>query len=314
VQEVVKRYFGIVIGLAVASAAVFAAKLVNNVAEAKYLPDAKRGPTIVAAAPSPSTPQVERTKDGKPVIDRNMFCSTCLPPVGVTPASGPIDPNTVPMTSLPLELVATHVPEKRFVQRHAFATVLNTTTQKQGAYWIDDDIPGAGKVVGVHFTYVDFTNTASERKERISLGGEASPQPVADVAVSDVPPPVAEGDELTVAIDSGIRKVDESNFEIDRSLVEKVLANPMAVAKGARVMPSSKNGEPNGFKLYAVRPSSVFAKLGFSNGDTIHSINGMDLNSMDRVMEVYSKVRDSTNLQVTVTRRGKLVTLNYGIC
>jgi general secretion pathway protein C len=48
----------------------------------------------------------------------------------------------------------------------------------------------------------------------------------------------------------------------------------MAVAKGARVVPAVKNGKPDGFKLYAIRPSSVYSKLGLTNGDTIQSING----------------------------------------
>jgi general secretion pathway protein C len=118
---------------------------------------------------------------------------------------------------------------------------------------------------------------------------------------------------MTAAIESGVRKIDDSTFEIDRSLVDKVLANPMAIAKGARVMPSSKNGEADGFRLYAVRPSSVYSKLGFANGDTIHAINGFELNSMDKAMEVYGKLRDAGSLQVNITRRGKPVTLNYTI-
>ena len=314
-QEMVKRYFWIVIALAVAGSAVFAAKLTNNLAEAKFLPDAKRGPKIDAPPPSPSAPVATfRSKDGKPLVDRNMFCSTCLPPVDAPTTSGPVSADGVPMTSLPLLLVATHVPEKRYA-KDAFATILNTGTQKQGAYWVDDEIPGAGKVLEIHYKYVDFQNTASGRKERISITGEPPPPPPPLVAENPTPTPTptGDGDDLTAAIDSGIRKIDESTYEIDRSLVDKVLANPMAVAKGARVMPSSKNGEPNGFKLYAVRPSSVYAKLGFANGDTIHGINGMELNSMDRAMEVYSKVREASNLQVTVTRRGKPVTLNYSI-
>lgn len=312
-QEYVKRYFWVVVALAIALSAVFAAKLVNNVAEAKLLADAKRSPKITPPAPSPSAPVASRTKDGKPLIDRNMFCSTCLPPVPVaaTP-TGPVDPNVVPMTSLPLLLVATHVTDPRHAKQ-AFATILNTATQKQGAYWMEQEIPGAGPVVAIHYKYVDFTNKATGRKERISITGEAPP-PTTPAVVAEVPTqPPKNTDDLTAAIDQGIKKIDETTYEIDRSLVDKVLANPMAVAKGARVMPSSKNGEPNGFKLYAVRPSSVYAKLGFANGDTLHAINGMELNSMDKAMEVYSKVRDAQSLQVNVTRRGKPVTLSYTI-
>jgi general secretion pathway protein C len=323
-QEQVKRYFWVVVALSVALSAFFAAKLVNHIAEGSLLADAKRGPKVTPPAPSPSAPVAAKTKDGKPLVDRNMFCSTCLPPVAVAPTDvAPSDPNMVPMTSLPLLLVATHVTEPKYAHE-AFATVLNTATQKQGAYWIHDDkkpknarptmIPGAGKVVAIHYKYVDFMNDASGRKERISITGEAPiPPPVVAAVTPEEPKPGGDGDDLTAAIDSGIKKIDDTTFEIDRSLVDKVLANPMAVAKGARVMPSSKNGEPNGFKLYAVRPSSVYAKLGFANGDTLHAINGMELNSMDKAMEVYSKVRDASSLQVNVTRRGKPVTLNYTI-
>lgn len=312
-QEYVKRYFWVVVALTIALSAVFAARLVNHVAEAKLLPDAKKSPKVTPPAPSPSAPVAARTKDGKPFIDRNMFCSSCLPPIPVasTP-TGPIDPNVIPMTSLPLLLVATHVTDQKYA-KESFATILNTASQKQGAYWLEQEIPGAGPVVAIHYKYVDFTNKATGRKERISITGEAPPPTTQPAVVAENPPPTGEGDDLTAAIDQGIKKIDETTYEIDRSLVEKVLANPMAVAKGARVMPSSKNGEPNGFKLYAVRPSSVYAKLGFANGDTLHAINGMELNSMDKAMEVYSKVRDARSLQVNVTRRGKPVTLSYTI-
>jgi|JI10StandDraft_1071094.scaffolds.fasta_scaffold284071_2 general secretion pathway protein C len=315
-QDLLRRYFWVVIVLAIVGSATFAAKATNAVVEGKFLGDPARGPKVKPPAPSPSSIAAVRSKAGAPVVDRNMFCATCLPPVPVAAQpSGPVDPNYVALTSLPLSLIATHVADDRDHADPAnFATILNTGTQKQGAYWVGTDIPGAGKVLAVSYKYVDFQNTGSGRKERISITGEAPPPPpvAAEPAkVADAPP--AEGDDLTAAIDSGIKKIDDTTFEIDRSLVEKVLANPAAVMKGARVMPSSKNGEPNGFKLYAVRPNSVYAKLGFSNGDTMNAINGMQLNSMDRAMEIYAKVRDASTLQVEVTRRGKPVTLNYTI-
>ena len=109
------------------------------------------------------------------------------------------------------------------------------------------------------------------------------------------------------SIDNGIKKIDDNNYEIDKSLVDKVLANPMAVAKGARVVPAVKNGKPDGFKLYAIRPSSVYSKLGLANGDTLQSINGFELTSADKALEVYTKLREATSLEVEVTRRGKPV-------
>ena len=38
-----------------------------------------------------------------------------------------------------------------------------------------------------------------------------------------------------------------------------------------------------------------------------------DMTSADKALEVYSKVREASSLSVTITRRGKPVTLNYSI-
>ena len=143
----------------------------------------------------------------------------------------------------------------------------------------------------------------------------ATPPATPAPAVAETPQVSADGDkdDLQASIDNGIKKIDDSNYEIEKSLVEKVLLNPMAVAKGARVVPSMKNGKPDGFKLYAIRPTSAFAKLGLSNGDTLQSINGFELTSADKALEVYTKLREATSLEVEVTRRGKPVTLKYSI-
>jgi general secretion pathway protein C len=78
-------------------------------------------------------------------------------------------------------------------------------------------------------------------------------------------------------------------------------------------VPAVKDGKPDGFKLYAIRPSSVYSKLGLQNGDTLQSINGFDLTSADKALEVYTKLREATSLQVTVTRRGKQEQIQYSI-
>jgi S1-C subfamily serine protease len=111
----------------------------------------------------------------------------------------------------------------------------------------------------------------------------------------------------------GIEKIDEWHYKLPRKVVDAVLANPMAVAKGARVVPSVRNGQTNGFKIYAVRPSSIYAKLGFQNGDAIHAVNGHDLDSADDALELYTKLKDATSLTFDVTRRGSPVQLSIEI-
>ena len=103
------------------------------------------------------------------------------------------------------------------------------------------------------------------------------------------------------------------HITITRALVDKILSNPMAVAKGARVVPAIANGKPSGFKLYAIRPGSIYARLGLANGDTLESINGFELTSADKALEVYTKLREATSLELVVVRSRKPLTLMISI-
>lgn len=305
-QDLIKRHFWILGAITVVVCSVFAAKATSHIVEAKYLPDPEHAPKITPVVAAVQAPVATvRSKDGGQFQGRNMFCSDCTPAV----ATQSSDPSQIPMTALPLALLATNIGPR---PADSYATIINSDNQKQGAYSVGDPVPGAtGKVKEIHFKYIDFENNG--HTERLMLVGVTPPAPA--VAVAETPPalPAAEGDDMQAAVDAGIKKLDDNNYEIDKSLVEKVLLNPMAVAKGARVVPSMKNGKPDGFKLYAIRPSSAFAKLGLANGDTLQSINGFELTSADKALEVYTKLREANSLEVEVTRRGKPVTLKYSI-
>jgi S1-C subfamily serine protease len=116
-------------------------------------------------------------------------------------------------------------------------------------------------------------------------------------------------DDLADSID----KIDDTHATIPRATVDKILANPMGVAKGARVVPAIQNGKPHGFKLYAIRPSSLFSKLGFLNGDTIVAVNGYEITSPDKALEVYTKLRSVDQLTFDIERRGQPTMLTVTI-
>lgn len=307
-QAIIKKYFWVLGVIVVITCAFFIAKAANHVAEAKLLGDPRKAPAIPRILEAqPQAVASVHSKDGAPMAARNMFCSDCTPPVEAQPATN--DPSQIAITSLPLVLVATNVSDD---VKYSFATVFqNNESQRQGGFYVGDSVPGAGAIKEIHYKYIDFDNNG--RTERLVLLGVAPPMVAATPAVTSDTPAVENKDEMQAALDSGIRKISDNNYEIDKALVEKVLANPMAVAKGARVVPAMKDGKPAGFKLYAIRPDSVYSKLGLSNGDTIDSINGLELNSAEKALEVYTKLREANALQLNVTRRGKPVELKYSI-
>ncbi|MBA3394472.1 MAG: hypothetical protein H0T89_17640 [Deltaproteobacteria bacterium] len=304
-QDLIKRYFWVIGAVTVVICSVFAAKATGSILTAKFLGDSSKAPKVTVMAPRPDLPvKATRSKDGTQLASRNMFCAECTPSAPAVSA----DPSQIAQTSLPLVLLATNVSAD---PKQSYASVINTESQKQGAYGVDEMLPGAsGKVKVIGYKFVDFENGG--RIERLGLSGTAVPQ--TPVAVTEpTAAPDENKDDLQASIDNGIKKIDDTTYEIDKSLVEKVLVNPMAVAKGARIVPAMKNGKPEGFKLYAIRPTSVYAKLGLTNGDTLTSINGFELTSADKALEVYTKLREANSLELDVTRRGKPVTLKYTI-
>jgi general secretion pathway protein C len=115
------------------------------------------------------------------------------------------------------------------------------------------------------------------------------------------------------ALDAGIRAVGASSYELDRALLDQLLADPAEMARGVRIVPAVKDGRATGFKLYAIRPASIYDRLGLKNGDLVTSINGVELDSAERALEVYSKLRAAGAVSVVVSRHGAPLTLNYSI-
>ena len=48
-------------------------------------------------------------------------------------------------------------------------------------------------------------------------------------------------------------------------------------------------------------------------GDIVQKINGFEMNSPDKALQIYSKLKDASSITVDLVRRGKPVTMSYSI-
>jgi general secretion pathway protein C len=279
-------------------------------------------------APAPRRPLAPppeervRTKEIEGILDRNIFCSTCPPIKPKAETTGPQDDgNAAPQkSSLQLDLVSTMVVPTDEAWSMAVIRDLSTKDHEPQLYKRGSSLAG-GQAVLVRVVEKRVYLRNSGRLEYLELDG-AAPLPVAQNN-SGIPygagvPGAGQtaltqaGDPVDDAIGSRVRCTG-ANCEIERGLVDQLLNNTTALATAARFVPSIKDGRPNGFKLYAIRPSSIFGRIGLQNGDTIKSINGLEMNTPDQALGVYTKVRNASHLTVTVDRRGETVTLDYTI-
>jgi len=114
-------------------------------------------------------------------------------------------------------------------------------------------------------------------------------------------------------LNEGIRKISDTKFNIQRSLVDKALANQGSLMKAARVIPYEENGRIVGVKLYGIRRMNLLGRLGIRNGDMLRTINGFDMTSPDTALEAYSRLRSADKLTLAIKRQHREMTVEYNI-
>jgi general secretion pathway protein C len=157
---------------------------------------------------------------------------------------------------------------------------------------------------------VFILNTAEGRIEYLALN-----EPPANGSPSPVVARAEKSDDKDDAKDigEGIVKTGDNTYGVPRSAVDGALNNLSKLATQARIVPAFEGGKPVGFKLFSIKPGSLYSKIGLQNGDVINRINGYEMSSPEKGLEVYQKLKDSSNITVDIKRRGKPQTLDYTI-
>src|SRR5262249_36313748 len=121
----------------------------------------------------------------------------------------------------------------------------------------------------------------------------------------------------TVAqVDGPITKESDNNYSISRIDLESQMSNLPELLTQARAVPNlvpGGNGKIDGFRILDVVDNSLFTKLGIKNGDVIKSVDGEPVDSPAKAMELYNSLRSKNQVQLTMDRNGKSMTVNYNI-
>lgn len=118
---------------------------------------------------------------------------------------------------------------------------------------------------------------------------------------------------LPAEIADKIQKISDTEFAVDRSVIDNVLENQAQLMRSARIVPEQKDGKTVGIRLFGIRPDTLLGTLGLQNGDRLEKINGFDMASPEKALEAYARLRTAPSLSVQLTRRGKPTTLEIQI-
>jgi general secretion pathway protein C len=260
------------------------------------------------AAPAAAAPVY--TKQVEDILKRNIFCSACPPILAVEKpeGEGPAAPPPLQRTSLALKLLAIMFAPPPADPRWSVAIIRDNDAKSAGPYNVGSKIREATiDDIDDQKVYLDF---GGGRREYLDLLDRPAPPPGTPSAPVAAATPT---DPLSAELDKGIKKTGEHNYEVQRGTIDALLGNMGALAKGARIVPETRDGKSAGFRLFSIRPEGPFAKIGLQNGDVVSAINGLEMTSPDKALEVYTKLKTANHLSVAIERNGQKITKDYNI-
>ncbi len=290
--------------------ALLAAKVLNT-----ELDDAPAPSTRVVA-----TARTQRKRDASVILKRNIFNSE----LGDL-SDAPIEDPDLPSVDLPAEEVETPCKGKmRLIgtvvlpgdlERSVAAIV--GTDQKAGLHRGGAEVEGA-RIRAIQSDGVVLQNAGGLcRLAMFEVDGTAS-KPQLKRAVSKKKPAKRRGPAVDrnaglseEEISQGIDKVNETNYNLSRSMLNKVLDNAGKLIGIAAVTPKMEGGQSVGMEIRGVRPNTLLTKLGIQNSDILESVNGQSLSSPDAALGAYSTLRTADKFTLSVRRDGRAMMVTY---
>lgn len=318
-DAILKRYFPAIICALIAIAAYFQASGMGQLVASSVSETA--APTAAPAAPLSAPASVanqDHATSAAPILSRNPFDSV----------TGPLDGKPVELPSQPDVAVNQEDP---YSDPACDNTKVLLIMQSEDPDWSFAAFSGSdGKTVmrrqgqefngrTVHYVGWDrvWMTSGSARcqatmRDKVAVG--AAPKPAATEAPADTSATKRRSSrKVSPEMAAKIHKVSETEFNVERSVVDQILENQAELMRSARIVPEKEGDKVVGIRLFGVRPDSLLGTLGLENGDRLSSINGFEVSDPQRALEAYARLRTADRLSVSINRKGKPMTIDFNI-
>jgi general secretion pathway protein C len=284
--------------------AYFLADGINTYVAGKFMAGTVKAEVSVdagEAARAPFTPDIDA------IARRDLFGSVAP----VQPADGgtAAGPGGMTVTDLRLDLVGIYY--FGLGDPHNIATITKIRDQETALFMAGSTVTEDAVLAEIQWDRVVLLRTSTGAREELRLDDNAP------VTSPDQP---AGGDALAVNrgrpgaavnIDfSSIEMVRTNQYVIPKELLEQILQpeNMNAILQQAKTIPTKKQeGDKeviDGFRIYRIRPGSLYQRLGLQNGDVIKSVNNQKLDNYEAAMGLWTNLKNQQSFSLEVERQG----------
>jgi len=321
-----KRHFWIVRLAFIALASWLVAQIANSVADAALEPPVSlaTGAAKPGAAAPPAATNLEAGLLGRlfgmepppPVVEQAPVATdTATSNETTAEEEKPADEEETPHTTARVQLLGTMVANPA---RFSHAVIMDLDAQTTDYYALGQEVRGLKirKILRNPSRVIVF-NPETGKLELIDATPGSGQGVKTDLGKAAVPPPAtpaaqAQTPAAAPALE-GVTQKGENEYSITKARMDSSLGNLNDMATQARAIPSFKNGVSNGFKLFSIKPGSLYGAIGIQNGDVIQRINGLELNSPDKALEMYARLKEAQNVEIEIERHGTVIKKRYSI-
>ncbi len=270
-------------------------------------------PARQATAMIDQTPTVTRTpalQDFQGIVGRNIFDSTAKPVVAFEEEEEAPAVASAPTTRSDLTLFGT-------VARAEMPLAVIRINRDVRTYKLGAELPGGGVLDAVERNMVVIryangsTQTLSlvEEEASATAAAPAAPAPAATSRRGAA----AQAPAAQAAAGGEIRPVGENRWVIPQQVATQARGNLNELLRQARMEPNIVNGQTQGFVVRMIQPRSLLALLGIQRGDVLHQINGVELDSPEKALQIFQQLREARSISIALERGGSNHTFQYEI-
>lgn len=259
-------------------------------------PPALPAATLTREQPAPA--RAPTLPDYQIVLDRNIFDSASRGQLALHAEETTIGAPSLPVARVNLSLFGT-------VTRGEASLAIIKSDQGVKIYHLNDEVPGGGKLeeIARHSVQIRYGDGSTQILPLFEAPGEQ--RGTAATRGAAAPAGAKPGGQ--------VQAVGENRFVIPQEVAEQARGNINALLKQARVEPNIVNGKTEGFVVRMIQPRSLLANLGIQRGDVLMQVNGVELNSPEKALQIFQQLREAKNISIGLTRGGNNLNFQYEV-
>ncbi|MBI4666541.1 MAG: hypothetical protein HY751_09050 [Nitrospinae bacterium] len=204
---------------------------------------------------------------------------------------------SAPKTSLGLRLVGTVI-DPHGVYR--LAAIEAKDTREQKLYKTGDTVLGA-RIAGI-----------LRNKVLLNRGGKLESL---DVEFAEGPGGMGRaGARGAMAAGQDVNQISDTEYAVSKRYLDSQMAAMNQLLTEVRAVPNiNKEGKTDGFKIFAIKKNSLFDKVGLQNQDVVKRINGIELNSAEKGLELFQALRNETTFNLDLERKTQKTSMRFTV-